>query len=190
MSDPIVVVSGLPRSGTSMMMKMLDAGGIPPIQDGIREADEDNPKGYFEFERVKKLKEDKEWLPDARGKAVKVISQLLLELPEGFEYRVLFMRRKIEEILASQQKMLVRRGTDKEGGPSDERMADIMLRHVDQVYGWMEKHPGLEFLTVSYNEMLVDPAPQIPKINGFLGGILDEAAMASVVDGSLYRQRK
>jgi hypothetical protein len=190
MSDVITVVSGLPRSGTSMMMKMLDAGGIPPIQDGIRAADEDNPKGYYEFERVKQLKEDKAWLPDAVGRAVKVISQLLLELPEGYEYRVLFMRRNIGEILASQKKMLIRRGTLKEGGPSDDKMADIMLRHVDQVYAFMEKHPGMRVLTVNYNEVLADPRPHVPAINEFLGGGLDEEAMLAVVDPELYRQRK
>jgi len=190
MSSTIVVVSGLPRSGTSMMMKMLEAGGIPPLADGVREADDDNPKGYYEFERVKKLPDDTDWLPEAEGKAVKIITQLLMKLPAGHEYRVVFMRRKIDEILASQKKMLIRRGTYKEGGPSDDRMRDIMLKHVDQVFMWMDAQPNLEYLAVNYNEMLADPAPTVPRIDEFLGGGLDTDAMLTVVDPSLYRQRK
>jgi len=100
--QPIIVVSGLPRSGTSMMMRMLEAAGIQPLTDHIRTADSDNLKGYYEFERVKKLKEgDVAWLSDAQGKAVKIIAALLIELPSNYEYHVLFMRRKMEEILAS-----------------------------------------------------------------------------------------
>jgi hypothetical protein len=190
MSSTITVVSGLPRSGTSMMMKMLEAGGIPPLADGVREADDDNPKGYYEFERVKKLPDDTGWLPDAEGKAVKIITQLLLKLPETHSYRVVFMRRKIDEILASQKKMLIRRGTFKEDGPSEDRMRAIMLKHVDQVLGWMKSQGNVEFLEVNYNEMLADPAPRVPQVNQFLGGTLDEGAMLSIVDPDLYRQRK
>ena len=109
----ITVVSGLPRSGTSMMMKMLEAGGILPIIDNIRTADEDNPKGYYEFERVKAIdKGDTEWVADAQGKSVKVISALLKHLPSDHQYRVIFIRRHMDEILASQRKMLLRRGED------------------------------------------------------------------------------
>jgi hypothetical protein len=111
LAERIVVVSGLPRSGTSMMMKMLEAGGIPVLTDYEREADEDNPKGYFEFERVKNLKDgDDAWLPQAKGKVVKVIAALLTDLPSSYEYEVIFMRRAMPEILASQRQMLIRRG--------------------------------------------------------------------------------
>ncbi|RIK64485.1 MAG: sulfotransferase family protein [Planctomycetota bacterium] len=190
-SDVITIVSGLPRSGTSMMMSMLEAGGIPPVTDGIRTADEDNPKGYYEFERVKKVKEDKSWLPDARGKVVKMISQLLLDLPtEGYLYRVVFMRRKIEEILASQREMMKRRGTLKDGGPSDKEMGDMLLKHVDQVLRWVDKQPCMQLLEVDYNATLKNAAPHIAAINAFLGGNLDVAAMTAVVDKNLYRQRK
>src|ERR1700730_12387191 len=100
---PIVVVSGTPRSGTSMAMKMLDAGGMPTLTDGIRAADESNPKGYYEFERVKELDKngDIAWLSDARGNAVKIISFLLTFLPESFDYQVIFMDRDLDEVLAS-----------------------------------------------------------------------------------------
>ena len=118
--DPIVVVSGLPRSGTSMMMQMLEAGGMEVMTDGLRAADEDNLKGYFEYETVKALHTDRNWLPEARGKAVKIISELLKYLPETQTYRIIFLRRALEEVLASQDRMLVRRGVQP-GGPAGKR---------------------------------------------------------------------
>ncbi|MHC4470604.1 MAG: hypothetical protein ACYTDY_03145 [Planctomycetota bacterium] len=188
MEDVITVVSGLPRSGTSLMMKMLDAGGVPPLVDGIREADEDNPKGYFELEKVKKLAEDSSWLPEARGKVIKVISQLLYDLPTGYDFRVIFMRRNIDEILASQKKMLIRRGTLKDDGPSEAKMRDIMLKHVSQVLGWMDER-GMKHVEVSYNEMFTSPDEHILSVNELLGGGLDTEAMARTIDPELYRNR-
>ena len=186
---PIIIVSGLPRSGTSMTMKMLEAGGIPPLTDQIREADVDNPKGYYEFERAKKLKDgDTVWLPEAQGKAVKLIGALLVELPPKFEYRVLFMRREIREVLASQSKMLERRG--EENKVDDDTMALLFEKHVRQVEEWMKKQPGLKYMDIDYNRMLTDPRPQVEAMNKFLGGELDTDAMLTVVDPKLYRQRK
>jgi hypothetical protein len=189
-SEPIVIVSGLPRSGTSMTMKMLEAGGMPPLTDHIRSPDEDNPKGYYEFERAKKLKEgDTDWLPQAEGKAVKLIGALLMELPKrGHTYRVLFMRRTMEEILASQDKMLSHRGEDKK--VEDEKMAALFERHIKEVEDWMEGQPNLSYIDVDYNQAIQDPRSTAEKINQFLGGDLDVQAMAAVVDPSLYRQRK
>ncbi|MBL6983554.1 MAG: sulfotransferase domain-containing protein [Anaerolineales bacterium] len=188
-SEPIIIVSGLPRSGTSMVMKMLEAGGISPLTDHIRSADDDNPKGYYEFERAKKLKEgDVAWLPEAQGKVVKLIGALLVELPPNYEYRVLFMRRKIEEVLASQTKMLERRGEEKK--IDDDTMAVLFQKHIKQVEDWMDKQSNLRYLEVDYNAMLEDPLPQVEQIKRFLGGELDEAAMTAVVDPELYRQRK
>ena len=111
LGPPVTVVSGLPRSGTSMMMKMLDQAGLELVTDRLRQADEDNPKGYFEYEPVKQLARsaDRTWLDDARGKGVKIISTLLRELPAHYNYKVVFMRRDLSEILASQAKMLARR---------------------------------------------------------------------------------
>ena len=130
--ETITIVSGLPRSGTSMMMKILEAGGLEVLTDNLRTADEDNPKGYYEFERVKKLKEDQAWLDDAKGKVVKIISAILKDLPPDYNYKIVFMYRKIEEILASQKKMLIRRGepTDK---TSDEKMTEVFESHLKQV---------------------------------------------------------
>jgi hypothetical protein len=186
---PLIVVSGLPRSGTSMMMKMLDATGIPPLTDHVREADADNPKGYYEFERVKKLKEgDVAWLPEAEGKATKIISALLVHMPPNYEYRVLMMRRKMEEILASQDKMLERRG--EESKVPDEKMAELYRKHMRQVEEWMNNQPNVAYIDVDYNALLEDPQLHLARINHFLGGDLDIEKMAAVVDPDLYRQRK
>ena len=185
----IIIVSGLPRSGTSMMMKMLEAGGIPLLTDHIRSADYDNPKGYYEFERVKKLREgDTDWISDAEGKAVKIIGALLVHMPPDYEYRVLFMHREMNEILASQAKMLENRG--EENKADDETMASLFAKHVRQVEDWMNNQSNLKYIDVDYNTVLKDPVPQVSKINKFLGGILDETEMINVVDPALYRQRK
>lgn len=188
--EPVIIVSGLPRSGTSMMMKMLEQGGLEIVTDEIREADEDNPKGYYEFERVKKLPDgDTDWLPQTAGKVVKIISALLLHLPDDYEYKVLFMRRQIEEILDSQRRMLIRRGepTDR---VDDGEMAQMFEKHLRKVYAWMDEQSNVMAMDVDYNEILRgDPMPIIRQINDFLGGDLDEQAMASVIDPNLYRQR-
>lgn len=186
----ITIVSGLPRSGTSMMMKMLEAGGLPVLTDHQRAADEDNPKGYYEFERVKKLPEgDYAWLPEARGKVVKVISALLEHLPGDFDYRVIFMQRKMEEILASQKQMLMRANKPSED-ISDDDLAAMYTRHLASVQAWLAARPNFRVLYVDYNDLLVRPETHLPQINGFLGGKLDIEKMTFVVDPALYRQRK
>ncbi|MBX3395925.1 MAG: sulfotransferase family protein [Phycisphaerae bacterium] len=190
-ADFVTIVSGLPRSGTSMMMSMLEAGGVPVLSDGVRTADADNPKGYYEFERVKKIKDDKAWLPEARGKVVKMISQLLLDLPEdGSEYKVIFMRRHIHEILASQKQMMIRRGTFKEGGPSDEEIGGLLMTHVDAVLKRMGSRSDVDLIEVDYNAIMKGDQSCVPRINRHLGGTLNVEAMAAVVDKNLYRQRK
>ncbi len=186
----ITVVSGLPRSGTSMMMKLLEAGGLSPLTDNLRTADEDNPKGYYEFERVKQLpKGDVAWLPDAQGKVVKVIAALLPSLPGGYHYRVIFMQRAMPEVLASQRQMLIRRGEDPNKIP-DDVLAKLFEKHLRQVNDWVSQQPNVERLDVNYNEMLKNPQPFIDQIHAFLGSQLDTLRMATVVDPSLHRQRK
>lgn len=188
-ANRIVIVSGLPRSGTSLMMSMLDAAGIPPMQDHIRTADDDNPKGYYEYERVKKMPEgDVSWVKDARGKAVKVIATLLEHLPKKYGYDVIVMRREMDEILASQKKMLVRRGEDPDK-VSDTEMAQYFQAHFTKVMDWLKGQKHMRFVEVSYNEMLSSPEEEIEKINQFLGGELDTSAMLEKIDTSLYRQR-
>ena len=186
----ITVVSGLPRSGTSMMMKMLEAGGLPPVTDELRAADEDNPKGYYEFERVKQMDQgDTDWVIDARGKVIKVISALLKHLPPGEQYRVVFVRRNMPEILASQRKMLIRRGEDPDK-MDDAQMAMLFEKHLKQIDEWLQAQSNFRVLYVHYSEVLADPRPQIAKINDFLGGTLDAAGMAEMVDPDLYRNRQ
>jgi len=188
-SETITVVSGLPRSGTSMMMKMLAAGGIEPLIDNLREADDDNPKGYFEFERVKQIEHDKVWLADARGRVVKLISALLKHLPSEYNYKIIFMRRAMSEILASQRQMLLRRGEPADAVP-DEKMAAMFEKHIAQVESWLAAQPNIETIFVSYNEVMNDPRPHAERINDFLGGALNVDAMTVVADRSLYRQKQ
>ncbi|MGD2205937.1 MAG: sulfotransferase domain-containing protein [Anaerolineae bacterium] len=186
--DTIVIVSGLPRSGTSMMMKMLEAGGMQVLTDYIREADEDNPEGYYEFERVKQIEQDKAWLPEAQGKVVKMIAALLKNLPPEYAYKVVFMRRNVQEVLASQREMLIRRGEPSDKVP-DERMADLFGKHVKRVESWLDGQPNIDVLYVDYGDVLASPLDQARRINQFLDGMLEMAKMVEVVDPDLYRQR-
>ena len=185
----VTVVSGLPRSGTSLMMRMLEAGGLPPLTDEVRTANVDNPKGYYEFERVKALdKGDTAWLPEARGKAVKVISALLKHLPDDHTYRVLFMRRHLDEVLASQKKMLERRGKPADEA-SDDELRELFERHIAHVRGWAAGQANVQLLEVSYNDLLADPQPVAERVAAFVGGELDVEAMVAEIDPSLYRNR-
>ena len=187
-NEYITIVSGLPRSGTSMLMKMLAAGGLPPLTDGIREADADNPGGYYEFEKVKQLERGTAWLESARGKAVKVISQLLNQLPPNRPYKIVFALRKMDEILASQRAMLARRGQPCDR-VSDAAIAAVFGRHLNAVQQWLAEHPQMEVLYVNYAAVLRDPLVISQEIKNFLALPLDVQQMASVVDESLYRQR-
>jgi hypothetical protein len=187
--DSIVVVSGLPRSGTSMMMSMLRAGGVPILTDNIRRADEDNPQGYYEFELVRQLEHDTSWLDDAVGKAVKVISQLVPQLPPEYEYRIVFMLRNMAEILASQRQMLIRRGRQA-NAVTDEALAQVFYRHLVEVRQWIEAQPNMHVLYVHYGDVLSQPVEQAQRVDRFLGGVLSVPAMAGVVDERLHRQRR
>ena len=189
MDETITIVSGLPRSGTSMMMRALEAGGIPVLVDGLREADEDNPRGYYELEQVKKIAQDqaRSWLDAAPGKAVKLIARLLTELPVGPRYKVLFMRRELDEVLKSQKKMLERRGEPM--GPDDDEMRRLLLGHVLETEDWLRTRPDIAVLFVSYNRMVAEPRPQAERIARFLEGRVDVTKMVEVVDQALYRQR-
>jgi len=187
--QPVVVVSGLPRSGTSMAMKMLEAGGLASVADGVRSADEDNPKGYFEDERVKALADqtNRSWVRQARGKAIKVISYLLKDLPEHNNYRILFMRRDLHEVLASQKKMLDRREEVHE--VPDEQMLTMYTSHLEKVQIMLRLRAHLESIDVGYRAVIEDPRSQAERINAFLGGGLDVERMTAEVDARLYRNR-
>ena len=182
------IVSGLPRSGTSMMMSMLGAGGIETVTDGIRRPDENNPKGYYEFEKVKTIQEDISWLEDCYGKAVKMISEWLFYLPENREYKIIFMRRHMKEILASQRTMLSRlgrHGADK----NDEEMTESFNKHIVRVDKWL-KAKRYDVLHIDYRNAIMDPRKNAEDVNRFLNFRLDIAKMVHRVDSKLYRQRE
>ncbi|MBU2552592.1 MAG: sulfotransferase domain-containing protein [Proteobacteria bacterium] len=189
MDDAIIIVSGLPRSGTSMIMQMLEAGGLPVVTDGLRRPDEDNPRGYYEMERVKNLKDDQGWLAECRGRAIKVVSPLLTDLPAGLRYRLIFVHRDLDEIEASQRAMLERRGHS-ESDRDRREMVALFGRHLDHIRRWLTGRPDIRVLEVTHREVIDDPIAGARLIGRFLGGSLDEREMARVVDTSLFRQRK
>ncbi len=188
--EPIVIVSGLPRSGTSMMMKMLEAGGLPVMSDNERTADIDNPKGYFEYERVKDLEKekDKSYIREGRGKVLKVISFLIKDLPSDNDYRVIFMRRNLDEVITSQNKMIDRLGTT-DSSAHEEAMKEAYRNDIVRTRLLCKGQPNFEHLEIHYKATIEDAAGTASKVNAFLGGQLDEAAMRAAVDGALYRNR-
>jgi hypothetical protein len=185
---PVIVVSGLPRSGTSMMMKILSEGGLLPVTDAQRSADEDNPEGYYELETVKQMATGNvDWLSDAGGKVVKVISALLEYLPSGYSYKIIFMEREISEILASQRKMLARR--NKESQVDDAEMESQFRKHLSVVKPWLARQPNMDVTYISYNALMSDPEPLCRRVVEFTGLSLNLERMLMVPRGDLYRNR-
>src|SRR5262245_17358418 len=165
MNSEILVVSGVPRSGTSLMMQLLYMGGIPAVTDHIRAPDPDNPRGYYEFERVKKVKDDAAWLPEARGKVVKMVSQLLYDLPPTERYRVVFMERDLDEVLDSQEKMLRRLGQPV--APRDSMRRAFAL-HLNRIRRWMTEQPSMTVLRIRFSDVVARPEDEVGRINEFL----------------------
>src|SRR5436190_23000857 len=188
---PLVLVSGLPRSGTSMLMQMLEKGGMPIVTDKVRTPDQDNPKGYHEFERIKEIDKttDKSWLKSYRGQVIKTISFLLQDLPLDLNYQVIFMRRNIEEVLRSQNKMLERNGSSGELVPDDKMRRNYEF-HLKKVYYQLEHTPNFKVLYLDYPAVVENPKREAARINAFLGCGLDVEAMASAVETDLYRNRQ
>jgi len=185
----IIIVSGLPRSGTSMMMKMLESGGLELLTDGIRKADDDNPLGYYEYEAAKRLKDgDSSWVKNARGKVVKIISYLLTNLPEKSHYHVIFMQRDLDEVLASQRKMIIRRGEDPDK-IDDKKMKTILQNHLNEIDAWIDQQDNIARIDMPYKQIVNDPDLYIEELTQFLGFPLDTESMIRVVDPDLYRQR-
>ena len=186
--DPITIVSGLPRSGTSMLMQMLASAGLEPYTDAKREADSDNPRGYLEHEKATRIASDQSWVPEVRGGVVKLVAQLLSFLPRGERYRVVFMDRDLRDIVKSQRVMLDRLG--KEGGRlTDSRMMQTLDAQVAVVERMLARRDDIETLFVSYDDVISAPEREAGRIADFLGGDLDVAAMKKAVDGSLQRQK-
>lgn len=192
-TDEIVVVAGIPRSGTSLLMQMLEAGGVPPLRDEVREPDEDNPRGYYELEAAKRLARDASWLGSARGHAVKIVHSLISRLPADFDYRVVLVERRLDEVLASQERMLVRLGgsaeTAKETVLPADRLAQIFASQLVTVMAWLDAQPNLTWLHLSHGDLIAEPRESAARIDDFLGGALDRVAMAAAVEPDLHRVR-
>jgi hypothetical protein len=186
--DFITVVSGLPRSGTSLMMQMLQAGGVPALTDAVRSADPDNPRGYYELEAVKQLKTSKDWLSRAVGKSVKIVHMLLLELPVTHNYRVVFMHRDLAEVVRSQAVMLERSGRPA-ASMTAQRLSHVYAGQIAMVRKWLDERKEFRVLGMQYADIVTAPAAKAAEVNSFLGGTLDVNAMAAAVDPSLYRNR-
>ena len=184
----VIVVSGLPRSGTSMTMKMLAAGGVDVVSDHQRRPDEDNPEGYYELEKIKRLDKDSQWVATMGGKALKVVSMLLYHLPAEMRYRVIFMNRDLAEILASQKKML-RRSGQTTSDPGDKILGEKFTAHLGKIKRWVEVQPNFDVIQVRYSDAINQPRLFCERLAGFLALPLDIDAMAAVVNPDLYRNR-
>ena len=189
MSSYLTIVSGLPRSGTSMMMRMLEAGGMEPLTDNIRTPNQENPAGFYEYEPVKRTKDDPSWVTPALGKAVKMVYQLVYDMPESQSYRVLCMRRNMDEILASQRAMLIRSGHDPDE-VSDDQISRLFNKALVQFESWAEEQTNIEMIMVSYNAIQQDSRAELGRLNDFLDGRLNLDAMVAIVDPALYRNRR
>lgn len=185
----ITIVSGLPRSGTSMMMQMLEAGGMQIFTDKERTADESNLKGYYEHEAVKSLAKNKKWLPQANGKVVKVIAQLLQHLPMNYRYKIIFMERDILEVIQSQQKMLVRNGKNVKTDVLPLHLVQSYKKTIKQIKVWAEKQPNVAIHFAAYSSIVEQPFMETLYINDFINEPLNVELMAQQVDQQLYRER-
>ena len=173
-----------------MLMRVLEAGGLPCLTDNIRSADEENPRGYYEYEPVKSLGEGQAgWVAKAEGMALKVVVARLRFLPQSYSYRIILIQRAIQEVLASQKKMLLRRG-EPTWKISDKDLAQLYQRHFQQVEAWLKSQPLIDVLPLQYSEVVAEPRSQVARINRFLGGGLKEAEMVKVIEPQLYRNRE
>lgn len=187
----LTIVSGLPRSGTSLMMQMLAVGGLPAKTDGQRIADEDNPQGYYEWEAVKQLPKQPELFDDESldQQAIKVISMLLTGLPRKHRYKIVFMSRDVAEIAASQAKMINRLGT---GDGDFTEITSKLERHREEILGWLGTRKFIDLLVVDYSDLIASPDSASKRVVDFLGTEQLPMAneMAAVVRPELYRQKK
>lgn len=182
--NQIVLVSGLPRSGTSLMMQMLDKGGVEALVDGKREADDSNPKGYYEYEPVMSLHRDNSWMKKTKNKSLKVVAPLLKHIDPQFRYKIIFMKRDLNEVVKSQQKMI---------GKSTDTLPITLLNsyqeQLNHIEVWKEKEPGVELIYIDYKEIIENPDKMSEKVENFIGKKLNKEKMAACVDKSLYRNR-
>jgi hypothetical protein len=188
--NSIVVVSGLPRSGTSLMMQILGKAGLALLTDQLRAADLDNERGYYEYEPVKLMKDgDLAWMRSARGKAVKIISYLLVHLPPSYHYKVVFMLRNLPEVVASQNRMLEDKGEKEAASAGNEDLVRIFSTHLQATRRWLAAQPNMQTVFVDYNRLIQDPGKTLETVESFLGLSLDKPEILSIVDPKSYRQR-
>jgi hypothetical protein len=185
----ITIVSGLPRTGTSMMMRFLHTGGLEALTDGRREADSDNPRGYFELDKALKIKDDASWLPEAEGKVFKMVSMLLYHLPLERPYKIIFMRRNLDEVLASQAMMLKNMGKD-QNQPSDEKMKALFAKHLEEIEAHIAGQPMLDTLYCDFRSVIEQPADTARRVAEHLGLDLDQQKMAGIIEPDVYRNRR
>lgn len=188
-NDTVIIVSGIPRSGTSLMMQILEMAGYSILTDNKRIADINNPKGYFEYEQVKKLSQDNSWLHQARGKVVKVISHLLFQLPDNFNYKIIFMNRDMNEIIHSQQKMISEMNGIKPKNAYPAHLEIAFRKNLDRVHKWQELKSNVEFRYINYNQLIANPEKELLEISTFLGKKLDINNLVNVIDVNLYRSK-
>jgi predicted AlkP superfamily phosphohydrolase/phosphomutase/tetratricopeptide (TPR) repeat protein len=187
-AQEIILVSGLPRSGTSMMMQLLEAGGLPVFTDHLRSADENNRKGYYEHEAVKILHKNNTWMKEAAGKTVKVVSHLLQSLPMRYKYKIVFMERALNEVITSQSKMLQQLGKLPQQA-THYNLEQSYKDTNDKVKQWLEDKPNMDVLYVDYNETMQHPEQTIERLNQFFDGKLNCEKMLQVIDVNLYRTK-
>lgn len=185
----ITVVSGLPRSGTSLMMQMLHAGGMPVLTDNLRTPDANNPQGFLEYEKVKALKKDNSWMGEAEGKVVKIVSHLLQSMDMKYQYQVIFMVRDVDEVVSSQASMLERLGKTGSQAPTESLLRHY-ARHLAEIREWLDKQPNVRVLYTYHRDAVLETEREVAKINEFLGGRLNVAKMKAIIDKSLYRERR
>jgi len=187
--ESVTIVTGVPRSGTSLVMQMLAAGGHPVASDGVRRADPNNPRGYFELEAARRLARDASWLPGIAGRAVKLVHTLVPSLPPDLHFRVLMVRRRLDEVLASQRVMLARWGPAPDDA-EDARLLPVLEAQLARLERWLGAREDFAWLRIDYGALVAEPGPVAARMNAFLGGGLDEGAMAACVDPALHRQRR
>jgi hypothetical protein len=188
LEQSLVVVSGLPRSGTSMLMQMLAAAEYPILSDGLREADEDNPRGYLEYEPVKNLLKDNRWLREGRGQAIKIVAPLLSALPPGLPCRIILSERDLDEVLDSQDRMLERRKQPLATPERRKLLKDEYARSLARVRAWLSRRPLTELLVVEHSKAIADPQSVATQVAEFLGST-KVPEMAAAIDPSLHRNR-
>ena len=190
LEESLIVVTGLPRSGTSMLMQMLAAGGMGVLSDGLRGADEDNPRGYLEFAPVKNLLKDSKWLFEGRGRVIKIVAPLLAALPPGLPCRVILSERDLDEVIDSQERMLVRRNQALAATPERRRMLkEEYVRTLVRVKAMLTRRALTQLLVIEHGNAIADRLVTAEKLNAFLGGGLDVAKMAAAIDPTLHRNR-